>query len=116
MAACGQVGTVAEMAQFMYCCLCVQLFLRQGGAGCLPQASIRHVPALLPLEEQKAFLGRVGTKLGAREQNQLLGNSDTASCQQLPSVSSGADLLQAVCSGQKREERHSVLRPLREAI
>lgn len=109
MAACGQVGTVAEMAQFMYCCLSVQLFLGQGVAGRLTQASIRHVPALLPLEEQKAFLGRVGTKLGAREQDQLLGNSDTASCQQLPSVSSGADLLQAVCSGQKKEERHSVL-------
>lgn len=109
MAACGQVGTVAEMAQLMYCRLSAQLFLWQGGAGCLPRASIPHVPALLPLEEQKAFLGRVGTKLGAREQNQLLGNSDIASCQRPPSVSSVADLLQAVCWGQKREERHSVL-------
>lgn len=97
------------MAQLMYCRLSVQLSLRQGVAGCLPRASIRHVPALLPLEEQKAFLGRVGTKLGAREQNQLLGNSGIASCQRLPSVSSGADLLQAVCLGQKRQERHRVL-------
>lgn len=91
------------------CCLSEQLFLRQGGAGCLPQGSIRHVPALLPLEEQKAFSGRVGIKLGARERDQLLGNSDTASCQRPPSVSSGADLLQAVCSGQKRVERHRAL-------
>lgn len=105
MAAGGQVGTVAGMAQFMYCSLSRHLFLRQGGAGCLPQASIRHVPALLPLEEQKAFLGRVGTKQGARAQDQLLGDSDPASCQHLPSVSSGADLLQAVSSRQKRERK-----------
>lgn len=97
----GRVGAVTEVVQPMPCCLSVQLFLRQGGAGCLPQASIRHVPALLPLEEQKAFLGRVGTKLepGSRTSCWVIQTRPAVSRYHLCPL--GADL--------SRERRGSVL-------